>query len=250
MAARSQAARSQAARSQAAADVSSAGTSGTGSTESEQVVGSDAAISGLAAGSDAAGSVAVAGNAVASDAAAGEFAMQPHVGAVGLGRPESVLNLQLRQDIIRSQANLLANSLAPPTHMTLEEFLRERPSDRRPRIPFEPLAGAELADQPSSGSPAERSIVAERSVAGAGLAVERGGQATAPAAERSVVPPRDARMAPGQPPGAMAKAAAPSRLTESPSQAQIVVIIRGKQRPELKSNEATKPPAPAQQPQD
>lgn len=68
----------------------------------------------------------------------GEVAADTTAEAEATELPASVLNSQLRQDIIRSQANLLANSIAPPANLTLEEFLRERPNQRQPRIPFDP----------------------------------------------------------------------------------------------------------------
>lgn len=210
-----------------------------------------------------------------------QVAASPSIGGVEVGRPESVLNSQLRQDIIRSQANLLANSLSPPTHMTLEEFLRERPNGRRPRIPFEQVGQA---------APGSVPLAADQSRAESGSVAELGVPGSVPAAERSVLPPSNARMAMEQKPGSMAKAVAPSMMAErgaggrgngavgsvelpsgnapvagsdaasageelgqlteeTSSQAQIVVIIRG-QRPRVQESEPGRPASSPQGPQD
>ena len=41
-----------------------------------------------------------------------------------------------RQDVIRTQANVISNSMMPSPNVTLEQFLNERPAPRRPRVPF------------------------------------------------------------------------------------------------------------------
>jgi anti-sigma factor RsiW len=51
-----------------------------------------------------------------------------------------------RQDVIRTQANVISNSMTPSPNVTLEQFLNERPAPRRPRVPFPGQANQISAD--------------------------------------------------------------------------------------------------------
>lgn len=49
-----------------------------------------------------------------------------------------------RQDVIRSQANVLNNLMAPPANVTIEEFLNHQPAPKRARVPFPVQSGTPL----------------------------------------------------------------------------------------------------------
>lgn len=195
--------------------------------------------------------------------------------------PASVLNSQLRQDIIRSQANLLANSIAPPANLTIEEFLRERPNQRQPRIPFDPgwaiepagpeaekmaadvtpqaLSGGSVGDTPGylrSGVGGRMGRLPDTSgLESAGVGSARLGSAVpsqsapGPAATSGADAPRAESMPVEQ----AAQSRSDGRWLNSQasgSNSQIVVIIRGKKPTVSARPEATQPTEPARGPRD
>jgi hypothetical protein len=59
---------------------------------------------------------------------------QTPMAAAGLS--QNIPSFNSRQEIIRGQVNVLTNSMAPSSSVTLEDFLNERPAPNRARVPF------------------------------------------------------------------------------------------------------------------
>ncbi len=84
--------------------------------------------------------------------AEGNVARQNPTG--GVQTNQSIASISnYRQGVIRSQANVLNNLVAPPANVTIEEFLNDRPAPKRARVPFPVQPGTEMP-----GIEAEQSI--------------------------------------------------------------------------------------------
>jgi anti-sigma factor RsiW len=122
-----------------------------------------------------------------SAAGAGGVTPPPDSAAAVPGRngPPIVADFNLyRQDIIRSQATVLGNSLAQRPDVTLETFINQHPPQPRARVPFVPRDGAAAAgngdaadvvaaDGRQTGTVAAQ-VNSSDSVAGAESAVDHG----------------------------------------------------------------------------
>lgn len=85
--------------------------------------------------------------------------------ASGQGQQIASIN-SYRQGIIRSQANVLSNSMTPPANVTIEEFLKQRPAQVRPRVPFGRQFNSQQQSERGEATPSSEGL------ANKGLAVE------------------------------------------------------------------------------